>query len=334
MLRLELADGDQFEGMPLHWNTERIHVLGRDGRLWEFAPDEAIDYRQSAESFRCYSPGVLRNQLLEELGNDFEVSGTGHYLVAHPRGQRDKWAGRFEELYRAFVHYFSVRGFRIEPPPYPLIGIVCRNQQEFVRFSARQGVAASGGVLGYYEIDTNRIIVYDTGDSADAETWHQTARVIIHEATHQTAFNTGVHSRFTRPPLWVAEGLATLFEAPGVYDARHHGQRRDRINRARLDDFRRGVEPHHRVEVIQSLVASDELFRTHPGAAYAEAWALTFYLAETQPGRWAKYLARTVDYPPFTEVGPRQRVADFTAAFGDDWRMFEAQFLRFMAGVE
>ena len=172
------------------------------------------------------------------------------------------------------------------------------------------------------------------GAKDDSAHWQQNASVVIHEATHQTAFNTGVHSRWTPPPLWVAEGLATMFEAPGVHDSRHYTQQSDRINRGRLGDFRRLVLPRHRPELIAQLVASDRLFRTKPAAAYAEAWALTFYLVETQPRKYMRYLALTADRPPFTKYTPAQRTADFTAVFGDDWRMLQARLLRFMAGLE
>ena len=307
MVELRL-DGRQIEGTPLAWSRQRVHMLGRDGWLWEFDPDRATDYHKTSSRFRPYAPSEFRAELLRDLGKGFEVSGTGHYLVAHPRGQRDKWAGRFEELYRSFVHYFSVRGFKLKKPPLSLIGIVCRNQREFAQYSMDNGMSVSSGILGYYSAESNRITVYDMHDRHDLDDWHRTASVIIHEATHQTAFNTGVHSRFTRPPLWVVEGLATMFEAPGVHDSRHHTRRRDRINRGRLADFRRLV-PRHRAELLRSIVATDDLFRVNPGAAYAEAWALTFYLAETQPGRWARYVARTAAYPPFTEVIAGQRVA-------------------------
>ncbi len=222
MLELNLR-GEKVEGTPLAWDSRTVHLLGRDGRLWSFDPNEATDYRQTAAQFRPYSPSELRAALLRELGPGYEVTGTTHYMVAHARGQRDQWAKRFEDLYRSFVQYFSVRGFRLVEPPFPLIGIVCRNQEDFVRYSARQGMPAGRGVLGYYSLDSNRIILYDAADGkADANNWQQNAETVIHEATHQMAFNTGVHSRYCPPPTWVVEGLATVFEAPGVHDPRAH----------------------------------------------------------------------------------------------------------------
>jgi len=332
MVELRL-DGRQIEGTPLAWSRQRVHMLGRDGWLWEFDPDRATDYHKTSSRFRPYAPSEFRAELLRDLGKGFEVSGTGHYLVAHPRGQRDKWAGRFEELYRSFVHYFSVRGFKLKKPPLSLIGIVCRNQREFAQYSMDNGMSVSSGILGYYSAESNRITVYDMHDRHDLDDWHRTASVIIHEATHQTAFNTGVHSRYAPPPLWVAEGLATMFEAPGVYDSRHYTSRSDRVNRARLRAFRQ-LEPQHKPAMLASLVSCDALFRQEPAAAYAEAWALTFFLVETQPGKYMKYLAITARRPPFTEYTSAERVGDFASVFGRDWPMLEARFLRFMAGVK
>ena len=334
MLEMTL-DGRKIEGTPLAWNSREVHLLARDGRLWTFAPDKARDYRKTSNRFRAYSVSQLRAELLRELGKGFEVSGTGHYLVAHPRGERDLWAGRFEELYRSLVHYFSVRGFRLSEPPFPLIGIVCRNRADFAQYAARQGTPVGRGVLGYYSLTSNRLILYDVGGGkADAADWQQNASTAIHEATHQTAFNTGIHSRYTPPPVWVAEGLATMFEAPGVYNSRSFTRRSDRINRGRFEQFKQLVLPQHQPKLLSQIVASDELFRRSPAAAYAEAWALTFFLVETDPRRYAEYLARTANRPPFTDYTAAERTADFTAIFGDDWRMLEARLLRFMEGLK
>jgi hypothetical protein len=327
MIELTL-DGRKIEGMPVAASPQRVHLLGRDGRLWDFAPAAASSSRQTAARFRPYSPSELRAALLREMGSGFEVTGSAHYMVAHAAGQRDRWAERFEDLYRSFVHYFSVRGIKLQEPPAPLLGIVCRNRAEFSRYAASQGIPPNSGVTGWYDAETNRIIVFDMGRSQ--QEWQETASVIIHEAAHQAAFNTGIHSRYTMPPLWVAEGLATLFEAPGVFDARNHTQQAERINRGRFDDFRLAVMPQHKPELLASLVAGDELFAANPGAAYAEAWALTFFLVETMPQQYGRYLQRTAARPPFVAYTSAERVADFTAAFGSDWRMLEARFLRFM----
>jgi hypothetical protein len=334
MLELTLQ-GRKIEGTPLAWSTRAVHLMGRDGQLWEFPPSQAADYRKTSDRFQSYSISELRALLLRDLGEGFEVSGTGHYLVAHPQGRRDQWAQRFEDLYRSFAHYFSVRGFKLAEPPFPLIGVVCRNRQEFARYSAHQGGPTAPGILGYYSLSSNRILLYDVGaGDASSAGWQQNAATVIHEATHQTAFNRGIHSRYAAPPVWVAEGLATMFEAPGVYDSRSFTRRADRINPGRFRQFKELVLPRHRPELLAGLVASDRLFQSSPAAAYAEAWALTFYLVETQPRKYADYLARTANRPAFEPGTAAERTADFAAVFGDDWRMAEARFVRFMKEVE
>ncbi len=332
---IELSyQGRKIEGSPISWNENIVHLLGRDGQLWDIGPDSVKDFKKTADQFRPFSPSEIRAMLLAELGDNYEVSGTGHYLVAHPKGQGEKWAERFEELYRSFVSYFSQRGFRCSAPPFPLIGIVCRNQREFQLHSAEKGVMVPNGVLGFYNWKSNRIMLYDMGGSADSGNWRQNAAVIIHEATHQTAFNTGEHSRYAPPPIWLTEGLAMTFEAPGVYDAHDYPQLLERVNRGRLHDFRLLVENHHRPEVMASMIASDQLFKINPMAAYAEAWALSFFLVETEPRKYAQYLHITASRPPFSEYSSTQRTADFTSVFGANWRMLESQFLHFMKGLE
>src|SRR5690606_892049 len=115
---------------------------------------------------------------------------------------------------------------------------------------------------------------------------------IVHEATHQTAFNTALHRRFAQTPTWVIEGLGTLFEPRGVWNSRDYPEQEDRINRERLDYFKAYRKSGRQPLSLMNLVADDRLFQTNPLAAYAEAWALTFYLTEKMPQKYGEYLAK------------------------------------------
>lgn len=330
MLELNVR-GHRVEGAPVSWNSRQVVLLARDGQLWQFAPEEASDYRKTADWFRGYAPSELRAAMLRELGSGFEVTGTGHYMVAHPSGARDQWADRFEGLYRRFVRYFSVRGFSLADPPCLLIAVVCRNRADFTRYASASGASAGAGTLGYYSARSNRIVLYDVAAGSDSPTrWEQNAATVIHEATHQMAFNTGIHNRAAEPPLWVVEGLATMFEGVVGAGASENDARQSRVNHSRLRAFRGSVAAVSRPAPLADLVATDRLFQSTPGTAYAQAWALTFYLTETQPARYADYLARTAARPPLERYTAAQRTADFAAVFGDDWRMLEARLRRFM----
>src|SRR5256885_135469 len=65
--RLSL-NGKAIEGNPLWHNDQRVILLGRDGRLWDFKPEDAKDFAKSQTAFRSYSQGELRGQLLREFG--------------------------------------------------------------------------------------------------------------------------------------------------------------------------------------------------------------------------------------------------------------------------
>ena len=93
----------------------------------------------------------------------------------YPRGQRDKWTERFEDLYRSFVHYFSVRGFNLAKPEFPLVGFVCKNRSDFDRLAATQH-GASSGIVGYYSNISNRITLYDMGGRANSANRPKTPR--------------------------------------------------------------------------------------------------------------------------------------------------------------
>lgn len=324
-----VVGGSLVEGRPLTWSDATMTLLARDGQLHEFAPAHAKQPRRTAPQFRGYSTEQMRQRLYEEFGSRFDYTSTGHYLVAHPRGERGVWAGRFEDLYRSFVGYFRVRGFDPVEPPYPLVAVVFANQSEYERHVSGSNSGAPSGALGHYEPRTNRVYLYDQSSAGGDDRWDETAATVIHEATHQTAYNVGVHTRFAVGARWVSEGLATMFEARGVYDARSYDRGESRLNLGRLIDFQRDVLPDRPLGTIEAFIASDQAFERTPIPAYAQAWALTYFLAETRPSEYGDYLARTADRPLFSDYSAAERVRDFRGAFGDDLTLLDSHFESF-----
>lgn len=331
LVRVELS-GRPLAGMSLFWSKSDAVLLSRDGRLWFFRPGEAQNVRRTQDEFRAFTSTRMVSELAAEFGAQFEITSTGNYLVVHPPGQGQEWGRRFDELYRSFQHFFSVRGFSVKRPPFPLVAVVFQNRGDFLRYTQRDLGQPREDVLGYYSPTTNRVAMYDVTAGQDEQAWFQNAETIIHEATHQTAFNTGIHNRLRPPPRWVVEGLGTLFESRGVWDSRHNARAGDRINQQQLAIFRRNL-PSRSKDFFPRLLAGDRPFESEMIAAYAESWAWTYYLIETQPRKYAAYLQRTSQGKPFSEYSSTQRLADFTAIFGDDLGKLEAQFLRFVEGL-
>ncbi|TWT47656.1 DUF1570 domain-containing protein [Botrimarina hoheduenensis] len=327
-----IVDGVAYEGRPLAWTKATVALLNRDGQLHEFAAARAKEAQKTAANFQGYSTAEMRQRLYNEFGSDYDYTSTQHYVVVHPRGGKEVWAERFEQMYRSFTRYFRVRGFDPAAPPYPLVAVVFRNRSEYQRYGKESKSGAPSGALGHYESLSNRVYLYDQS-SVGEDRWEETAATVIHEATHQTAYNVGVHNRFAASPRWVSEGLATMFEARGVHDSRSYDRGDDRINRGRLMDFREVVLPTKALGDLASFIASDQAFERKPIPAYAQAWALTFFLSETRPQDYAAYLTRTADRPLFAEYPAAERVADFRRVFGTDLTQLEAAFQSYLAGL-
>ena len=318
-------------GTPLARSDEAIFLLGRDGQLLELPLAQAKDPVQLPGSFTSLTQAEVRGLLLREFGPGYEVSGVGHYLVVHPAGERDQWAPRFEELYRSFRQYFAARGWSLAEPRFPLVAVVYRRQADFTRQAARDGLTQVAGVLGYYSPMTNRILMFDPGRSGPE--WSSSAETIIHEAAHQTAYNTGVHTRFAATPRWLVEGLGTLFEARGVWQSRTYPTPSARLNRDQLQSFRdhSGRRP---ADAIARIISSDRVFTANPDGAYAEAWTLTFFLSESEPKKYQQLLAKTAARAAFSAYPAPQRLKDFTDIFGSDLKMLDARLQRFVAGLK
>ncbi len=332
LFRLQLG-GQWIEGTPLVAEESMVFLLARDGRLWDFKPTEAKSFSQAPGGFYALSQAQLRGQLAREFGSGFEISGVGHYLVVHPKGQKNLWAPRFEELYRSFIHYFTARAFRPREPAFPLIAIVYPRQADFARAARADGAENLDNLLGYYSPKTNRITLFDITAGKGGQDWTTNADTIIHEATHQSAFNVGMHNRFGQTPQWICEGLATMFEARGVWNNRGHHDQADRINRLQLEAFRRNLDKRG-PNAIAELVSSDRLFKSDTEGAYAQAWALSFFLSESEPRNYTQLLMKTAAVKDFTQYRAPDRLKDFTDIFGDNLELIDARMKRFLAELK
>lgn len=306
-----------FVGKVIAVDNETMVLLRRNGRMTMIPLEDVAAARTVAKGFTAQKSDEIRQQLQREFGNKYQVSITDHFVVVHPPGDSNIWAAPFEKLYVRYQNYFISRGFNLDEPQFPMVAVVLRTREEFDRFLENYH-EVNENVLGYYSPRSNRIISYDqTGGQAKDEDWFFTVDTIVHEATHQTAFNTGLHTRFAPNPRWISEGLATMFEAPGVQNSMYYSKRKDRVNYGRLENLRTMYEKDYVSEkMIASMIGSDEIFRADPGAAYALAWGLTFYLAEKEPEKYAAFLRADGLREDFHTYESRDRLVNFIKKFG------------------
>ncbi len=158
----------------------------------------------------------------------------------------------------------------------------------------------------------------------------QTVSTIIHEATHQIAYNCGLHTRFSDFPLWISEGIAMYFETPDLRSEK--GWRGiGNVNRPRLAHFREHG-PSRGSKWLEAMLCDDKQFidTKHALDAYANAWALTYFLITKHPKEYVAYLSTLSAKKPILEDGPEGRLDDFRNCFGD-LSQVSAEFLRYMS---
>jgi len=163
----------------------------------------------------------------------------------------------------------------------------------------------------------------------------RTVATVIHEATHQLAFNSGLQIRFADVPFWCSEGLAIYFETPNLESTK--GWRNiGGVNRVNLLNFRKYL-PRRPTGSLEQLLCEDKRFRDPATSAdaYAEAWALNYYFLKNKAKSeaYVKYLAALAQQKPLVDVEPSERIKQFKQFFGEDLLTVETDFLRFMRTV-
>ena len=324
----------------------------RDGVIWLAKADEVGERSSDDAPFEPYTSEELAARLLAELPAGFDIYYTANYVVCHntSRGYA-LWCGALlERLHSAFTNFWSRKGFELKQPEFPLVACVFADKGSYSRFALPELGEAVNSVVAYYSLRTNRITMYDLsgiessgGPTSRMNSAAQINRIlsrpsaapmvatIVHEATHQIAFNCGLHQRYSDCPLWFSEGIAMYFETPDLSSTR--GWRSiGEINKLRLDQFR-NYQRRRPPDSLQKLVTSDGRLRDTATAvdAYAEAWALTYFLLQQKTEAYVQYLQTLSKKAPQFWDTPETRWSDFRDAFGPDVNQLEVEFQRYLS---
>ena len=347
-------------GREITHSEHRCWLMKRDGKLIAFPFSDVKSFKKVAQRFKPYSAAEMRSQLTLEFGREFEVIGTTHYLICAAPGHGKKYGELFEQLYRECHVYFSTRGFQVKSLEFPLVAIIFPTQAPFVKYAHSDKITKTTHLAGYYQLQTNRIAIFDPSTSsktaanedrtspaisfspdhqivAKAGSMNSSLQdTIMHEATHQVAFNLGLHSRIGKTPLWVIEGLAMVFEHPDSRKAAQSSDRAQRLNRERYLWFGNYVKKRRNKRALEEFLSHDQLFKKQTLDAYSEAWSLSFFLMETRSSQYTKYLKRITDRPMLSDYSAQERLKDFHDCFGtrNKMEMFEAEYVRFIQRLQ
>jgi hypothetical protein len=322
-----------------------------DGVWWTVQPEDFVSRTTDSAEFKPLTPEELSERLRGELPPGFEVHRTNHYLVCFYTSRAyAEWAGSlFERLYMAFTNFWKRRGIEIHEPEFPLVAVVFDDRRSFARFSAPELGPGSESVIGYYSMKSNRMTIYDLtgvegffreGDRRATAAQvnlmlsrpeaHENVSTVVHEATHQIAYNCGLQTRFSDVPLWVGEGLAVYFETPDLSSAKGW-KGIGNVHPTRYARFRSNLRTRD-PDSLETLISDDVRFRESATAlnAYAEAWALNYFLIKQHPKEFNAYMKKLSEKSSFIWNTPEERLAEFTETLGMSLEDLDKEFIRYM----
>ena len=355
-----LADGTAYNGLLLadyrQENGKGVTAIQeRDGRITVIHSENLIDLSSCSDPFKPMTQEELGESLLQELGAGYYLHTTKHFVFVHQTSSSYAvWCGKlFESLYQAFCYYEQRRGFELKDPEFPMGVVLLPNRQAFNEYAAKE-MSSSAGIAAYFNRGTNRVTLYDFSEEetsrgalqkkkrtkSDIEEFlarpeaAQIVTTVIHEATHQIAFNRGLFQRSGPYPLWAVEGLSMFFEVPDARSAKGWSFRgtKGKPNLLRLTDLRQTLRADSE-DPIREIIR-EERFNSNLLRSYSISWGLYFYLQSKEPQKLAKYLKLTASKDPYAAYPSDERVADFEECFGNDWKKLYKNFYKFIDSLK
>ena len=280
-------------------------------------------------------------------------------------------AGRyFEILYAKFEEVMQPLGIPLKPPQEKLAAVIFKNYDEYAKmtginsetcpgfFSPRENAlyiydfrthpvyqemrkSASAAVRSgskQYFWDNSGRLVSGFGVISRCDRWirEMNAEVVIHEAAHQLCYNTGFFTQTGSVyPTWLVEGIALYFEHPTYWNFLENPA--GNINVECLKDFNQGLDLHTLIKLSDLLAPTTNFFHSFPGQtrmAYAQSWALFYYLVHGEDGKYRQGLGELVKYlnqlSEGTELKDSERFFHFRKFFKVHPLHFQEKWLVFM----
>lgn len=331
-------------------------LISPDGTLWNASPEDIVSHDHDDEPLHVLTADEMGRQLQGELPGGFEIHTTQHFVICHNTSRAyAQWCGAlFERLYKGFDNFWSRRGFDLSEPEFPLAALVFADQKSYADYTQREVVGGAGAIIGCYSLRSNRMMMYDLtgvaglrrpGDRRTSPAQieqmlsrpeaERTVATVVHEATHQIAFNRGLQTRYADVPRWFSEGLAMYFETPDLNSAK--GWRTiGAVNPSRLSTFREYVSQSRPSDSLLTLLCDDQRCRDgdqkRASAAYAEAWALNYFLLRHRPKQYLAYVKLLSEKQPLLMDDAADRLREFRQCFGDLGAL-DSEFVRQMLKV-
>ncbi|ADG67484.1 hypothetical protein Plim_1652 [Planctopirus limnophila DSM 3776] len=323
---LEISyEGEMLRGRVVARDSVQCWFQLADGsqRLIDLA--KVSRYQVLPGEFSPMTTVEMKSQLVREWPA-LRVAATDGLIVAAPASVENELKELFDEVRRDFVGWLSVYGHTPAPLEFPLVVVMPSRQAEFDQLVKIRPKRARENLAGVYLVESNRILLSPGEKHQSLRERHAT---LIHEAVHQLGFNYGLHSRIEPGPVWMIEGLAMAFENDALRKRDRQASAWDRINRERFLHFRAMQQKMPR-GWLRALIESDDLFETRALDAYAQAWAVTFFLLETRPSQYVRLLTTSHEMERKADESiTSRRLRHFIESLGKEPESLEIEIKRF-----
>ncbi|MDO4573849.1 MAG: DUF1570 domain-containing protein [Planctomycetia bacterium] len=323
----------------------------RSGEIFAIEPQRIRKATRNEKPFVPMTSQEIGKAYLQELPEGFEVLYTPHYTIFHDT-TRDyaRWCGiLMEKLYTTFANFWKKRGYELPEPEFPLVIVLFSTHRDYRAFAKKDVGEVGNAIIGYYSYQSNRVVCYDlSGQEKYAEERSSTTTfgavtreilsrpdaakqvaTIIHEATHQLVYNRGLAVRYGDVPLWYNEGIALYFESPNLKSEKGW-QAIGKKNPLRYPAFQEYLARRPE-NSLRQLLSSDDTFRDvdTAGDAYAESWALTWFLLRARQKAYIAYARHLAEKKALLNDTPEERIQEFERFFGSLEKL-DRDFVRYM----
>jgi hypothetical protein len=245
--------------------------------------DSSLPYNSSAvEKIKTQ---LVRNQIEQ----NFSVSEFPRFIVISDTSPNDVSlvGNTFEVVANTFENFLNEISFKGTPLSQKLLCLFFDKKYDYLEYSKKVEGLDSSFLAGYFDNFLNRILFSKMDEFGNKRTGPKLTAVVSHEITHMLSFNRGFQSAHAAYPLWIAEGLAMLFETENI--DKPFGPE---IWNHRGEKFLR-IQPEERIP-LNDIVGLTAL---HPNLdndiaiqIYDEIYALTFWLYHHKRDAFFSYL--------------------------------------------
>ena len=325
-------------------SLDTLLLMTSDSHYHSTEKKSVLQHTSDSVPFEYDDKAVLSRTLQREFGSQFHVQSSTHYVICSSAsaGDTNRCNAALERLFKGFFAFWENRGLALAHPPNQLVIVLHGNREMYQLHGQGELGDAVNSVHGYYSQKTNRVnlLAIDVAPrngiygGASGVLASRTMATVIHEATHQLSYNSGLQTRLAPHPLWFSEGLAVFFEPPNLKTQTGY-QPIGSVSPLHLGTYR-AASRVRKVMNLQELLAHDRVFRDSATIrmAYSQSWALTYFLIRTRRADFLKYLETQGAKQSLSTDSPELRLRDFEVAFGGTIRELQREFERYMQRVK